>query len=196
MKRGLSIGAAAREAGVGIETIRFYERRGLIPQPPKPEGAGVRLYPTTTVERVRFIKVAQEIGFSLREVQDLLKLRADPSADCADVGDLAAAKLADVHRKIRGLQEIGATLERLINACPGNVGLRECPVMYTLTSHAGAITTPKSSGGCPNPDGLGTASDGPWPPRPVAAVSPGGSRTPDGGLGGYLLGQLMGMRRR
>ncbi|WP_256336974.1 MerR family transcriptional regulator [Belnapia rosea] len=192
----MSIGAAAREAGVGIETIRFYERQGLVSQPPRPEGAGMRLYPAATVERVRFIKVTQELGFSLREVQDLLKLWADPSADCADVRDLAVAKLADVHRKIRGLQEIGVTLERLTNACPGNVGLRECPVMDALTSHAGAVTTPESSGGCPNPDGFGTASDGPWPPRPAAAASPGGSRTPDGGLGGYLLGQLMGMRRR
>ncbi|WP_254452777.1 MerR family transcriptional regulator [Roseicella sp. DB1501] len=133
----MTIGAAAREAGVGVETIRFYERSGLVPQPPKPEGAGVRLYPASTVEQVRFIKEAQELGFSLREAQDLLKLRANPSAECSDVRSLAAAKLDEINRKIQRLQNIGATLERLVAACPGNVGLQECPVMEALTSHSG-----------------------------------------------------------
>ncbi len=74
----LTISKAAKNAGVGVETIRFYERKGLIEQPPKPLDNGFRVYPEETVQRVRFIRQAQEIGFSLREIEELLSLRADP----------------------------------------------------------------------------------------------------------------------
>jgi DNA-binding transcriptional MerR regulator len=137
MKTDLTIGKAAREAGVGIETIRFYERQRLVAQPPKPEGAGVRLYPAVTVERVRFIKEAQELGFTLREIQELLALRADPSADCSDVREQATAKLDDVRRKIRRLQDIGGALERLIATCPGSGALHACSIMDALTPRSG-----------------------------------------------------------
>lgn len=138
MKTGLPIGKAAGEAGVGIETIRFYERRRLIQQPPKPEGPGGRLYPSDTVKRIRFIKEAQELGFSLREVQELLKLQTAPSADCSDVRKQAAAKLDEVHHKIGRLQEIGAALERLIATCPGRGSLQACSIMNALTPHSAA----------------------------------------------------------
>src|SRR4051794_4422353 len=85
MTAGLTIGKAARNAGVGIETIRFYERQCPATQPGRREGAGVPLSPADTVERVRFIKEAQELGFSLREIRELLALRADPAADCSEV---------------------------------------------------------------------------------------------------------------
>ena len=75
---GMTIGKAAREAGVGVETIRFYERKGLIDQPLRPREGGFRIYPDHAVHRVRFIRKAQELGFSLSEVEDLLALRADP----------------------------------------------------------------------------------------------------------------------
>ncbi len=81
----MTISNAARQAEVGIETIRFYERRGLIEQPPTPVGSGFRVYPEETVQRIRFIRQAQEIGFSLREIDELLSLRADPAADSSDV---------------------------------------------------------------------------------------------------------------
>lgn len=128
-----TISKAASEAGVGVETIRFYERQGLIEQPPKPSGSGVRRYSPETVERIRFIKEAQQIGFSLREVQELLALRADPAADCSDVREQAIAKRADIRRKIDQLRQIDAALETLIASCPGSGGLQCCSIMDALT---------------------------------------------------------------
>lgn len=136
MRAGLSIGRAAREAGVGVETIRFYERQSLVQQPPKPDGAGVRLYSAITVERVRFVREAQELGFSLREIKELLALRADPASDCSKVRQQATTKLDEVHRKISRLQEIGAALEHLIATCPGRGGLQACSIMEALTSRS------------------------------------------------------------
>lgn len=154
MTAGLTIGRAAREAGVGVETIRFYERQRLVAQPPKPQGVGVRLYPADTVERIRFIKEAQELGFSLREIHELLALRADPAADCSDVRERATAKLDDVQRKIQRLQDIGAALERLIAACPGCGGLQACSIMDALTHHHAADGTAC----CFNSNGEGNSS--------------------------------------
>ncbi len=130
----MTIGRAARAAGVGVETIRFYERKGLIGQPLKPRDAGFRVYPAEAVRRIRFIREAQEIGFSLRETGELLSLRADPSADSADVRQRAIAKRDEVERKIAHLQEIHAALEELISACPGEGALRQCSIMEALIS--------------------------------------------------------------
>ena len=133
----LIIGKAATAAGVGVETIRFYERKGLIEQPPKPLDAGFRVYPEETVQRIRFIRQAQEIGFSLREIDELLSLRADPAADCAHVRERAAAKLEEVERKIEQLGRIRSALNELIAACPGRGALRECSIMASLITATG-----------------------------------------------------------
>lgn len=129
---GLTIGKAARQAGVGVETIRFYERRGLIEQPPKPNSAGFRLYSTDTVRRIRFIRQAQRIGFSLREIQELLSLEANSSADCGEVRAKATAKVEEVDRKITELKQIRAALEEVIAACPGRGELRACTILDAL----------------------------------------------------------------
>ncbi len=130
----MTIGHAARQAGVGVETIRFYERRGLIKQPPKPVGSGFRVYPEETVQRIRFIREAQEIGFSLREIDELLSLRADPAADSSDVRERAIDKRNEVEQKIAHLERIHAALEELISACPGKGALRQCSIMESLIS--------------------------------------------------------------
>lgn len=127
----LTIGKAAREAGVNIETVRFYERRGLIEQPPK--GNGYRVYSADQVARIRFIKEAQQIGFSLSEIGELLALKADPSADCSDVREQAVAKIKEVKQKIDRLKQIGAALEALVATCPGCGGLQACSIMDALT---------------------------------------------------------------
>lgn len=134
--RDLTIGEAARRAGVGVETIRFYERRGLIDRPHKPQGAGFRIYLPEQVKRIRFIREAQQIGFSLREIAELLSLEADPSADCSVVRGQAVAKLAEVRRKIAQLQRIGSALETLIGMCPGEGGLQACTILDTLADPA------------------------------------------------------------
>ena len=133
----LTISKAAANAGVGIETIRFYERKGLIEQPPKPLDGGFRFYPDETVSRIRFIRQAQEIGFSLREIEELLSLRADPSADCSDVRQRAAAKLEEVERKMEQLGRIRSALNELIAACPGRGALRVCSIMESLVVATG-----------------------------------------------------------
>jgi MerR family mercuric resistance operon transcriptional regulator len=127
-----TIGRAARQAGVGVETIRFYERKGLIAQPPRPLGPGFRVYPMETVQRVRFIRQAQEIGFSLCEIDELLSLRADPSASGSDVRRRTIAKRHEVEGKIARLQEILGALDELISACPGEGALGRCSIMETL----------------------------------------------------------------
>jgi MerR family mercuric resistance operon transcriptional regulator len=130
---GLTIGRAAQAAGVGVETIRFYERRGLIERPRRPDGRGFRQYPPETVARIRFIRKAQDLGFSLREAKDLLALEADASADCGDARDRAAAKLDDVSRRIAALERIRAALQDAVAACPGaGAPLRRCAVMEAL----------------------------------------------------------------
>lgn len=129
----LTIGRAARAAGVNVETIRFYERRGLIPQPPKPRDE-YRLCAPETVQRLRFIRKAQEIGFSLRDIDELLSLRAHPETDCADVRERAAAKIADVDRKIAELSRVRAALQQVVASCPGRGALSACTILEALQS--------------------------------------------------------------
>ncbi len=128
----MTIGRLARAAGVGVETVRFYERKGLIRQPPRPE-TGFRTYDDEAARRIRFIRQGQELGFSLREIGELMALRADPSADSSDVRDRAVAKLDEVDRKMRELGRIRAALEDLIAACPGRGALRKCSILQALT---------------------------------------------------------------
>lgn len=130
----LTIARVAREAGVNIETVRFYEQRGLIDRPPK--GEGYRVYSPDQIARIRFIKEAQQIGFSLAEIKELLALRADPNADCSVVQQQAATKQQEVRRKIEQLRQIDAALDALIAACPGQGALQCCSIMEALTMRA------------------------------------------------------------
>ena len=127
----MTIGAAAKAAGVGVETIRFYERKGLIRQPPKPE-RGYRVYSGETTGRVRFIRQAQRLGFSLAEVTELLALQADPAADQAEVRRRATAKIAEIGGKIAHLERIRGALDELVVACPGSGPLGECSIMTAM----------------------------------------------------------------
>ena len=128
----MTIGTAARKAGVGVETIRFYERRGLIEQPPRPSGNGFRVYPEQSIQRIRFIRQAQDLGFSLKEIEVLLSLRADPTTDCADVRERAQTKLEEVNNKIARLAAIQSALKSLIDACPGQGAVRSCSILEAL----------------------------------------------------------------
>ncbi len=128
----MTIGTAVRKAGVGVETIRFYERRGLIEQPPRPSGNGFRVYPEQSIQRIRFIRQAQDLGFSLKEIDALLSLRADPTTDCADVRERAQTKLEEVNSKIARLTAIQSALKSLIDACPGQGAVRSCSILETL----------------------------------------------------------------
>lgn len=132
----MRISKVATNAGVGVETVRFYERKGLITQPPKPATGGFRSYPPETVDRIRFARQAQLLGFSLAEIHDLLSLRADPSTNCANVRGRARAKLKEVNQKIARLTAIRSTLQQLISACPGNgPAARRCSILDALEPH-------------------------------------------------------------
>jgi Hg(II)-responsive transcriptional regulator len=137
MRHGLTISRVAKRADVGVETVRFYERRGLIKQPPRPRSGGFRFYDDSIVERIRFIRQAQELGFSLREIKQLLSLRADPTADCGDVRKQAVSKRNEVERKIAQLQQIRAALDELIASCPGGGALRACTIIDALAEPPG-----------------------------------------------------------
>jgi len=127
----MTIGKVAANAGVGVETVRFYERKGLIARPERPR-RGFRVYSGDTVRCIRFIRQAQELGFSLREIADLLELRADPGSDCADIRHRAVAKLDDVDDKIGKLQRIRGALKRVIAACPGEGALSACSIIEAM----------------------------------------------------------------
>jgi MerR family mercuric resistance operon transcriptional regulator len=131
MNETLTIGRLARSAGVGVETIRFYEREGLLAQPNR-RPSGYRQYPADAVRRVRFIRHAKELGFSLNEIQELLDLRMNPTTTCADVRRRAQEKAADVGQRIAALERIRSTLERLVRTCRGKGPKEECPILAAL----------------------------------------------------------------
>jgi MerR family mercuric resistance operon transcriptional regulator len=129
--KGLTIGQVARRAGFGIETVRFYERKGLIDEPPR-RTSGYRQYPASVISRLRFIKRAKDLGFSLREIKELLSLRVEPTTTCSDIQKRAEAKIADIEGKIRSLKRMKEVLTRL-TATYGGVGpVSECPIVEAL----------------------------------------------------------------
>jgi len=129
----MRIGDVAREAGVGIETVRFYEQRGLIVQPAKPRTGGFRDYPAAAVRRIRFVRRAQQLGFSLAEIVELLALESEDGAACIDVRRRAETKLAEVAAKIGDLARIKAALAALIEACPGEGPARKCSILEAIS---------------------------------------------------------------
>jgi MerR family mercuric resistance operon transcriptional regulator len=130
MSKGLTIGKLAAAAGVNIETIRYYQRRGLLEEPSKPLG-GQRRYPPAMVQRVRFIKRAQALGFTLAEVGGLLRLNA--TCACADTRELAARKLALIEQKMADLAVMRQALGDLVAQCDAGKGGAVCPIIDVLT---------------------------------------------------------------
>ncbi len=127
----LTIGRLARLGGVNLETVRYYERRGLLPKPPRTV-SGYRLFPRDAARRLRFIKRAQELGFSLREIRALLSLRVRPGARQADVRARAQDKIRDVEDKIRSIERIKQALLVLTERCDGRGLLSACPILESL----------------------------------------------------------------
>lgn len=127
----LTIGQLAKNAGVNIETIRYYERRGLIPEPPRRE-SGYRQYTPEFVTRIQFIKRAQELGFSLNEIAELLALRVDSETACSEVRQHAEVKIANIEGKIQTLQQMKQALKALVVVCNENGTTSECPILEAL----------------------------------------------------------------
>lgn len=127
----LTIGQVATAADVNVQTIRYYERRGLFPTPRRTP-SGYRQYAEDAVARLRFIKHAQGLGFSLREIQELLTLRVRHAAACDAVERKTRAKIALVDDRIRELQRLKRTLERLAAACEARRPTADCPILEVL----------------------------------------------------------------
>ncbi len=127
----LNRGQLAEAAQVNIETLRYYERRGLIPAPPR-SPANYRRYPRHTVNRVRFVKHAQDLGFSLDEIRELLSLRATRGAKSAEVKKRAAKKIEEVSERIRALERMRSALRHLIAQCSGEGPIEECTILHAI----------------------------------------------------------------
>ncbi|MCI4440560.1 Hg(II)-responsive transcriptional regulator [Tibeticola sp.] len=129
----MTIGALAQAAGVNVETIRFYQRRGLLRAPERTEGR-IRRYGAPALGRLRFIKAAQRLGFSLDEVAELLRL--EDGTHCAEASLLAAQKLRDVRERLADLQRMESVLSRLLHACQSSAGTVCCPLIEALQEGA------------------------------------------------------------
>ena len=131
--KSMTRGVVAARAGVHAETVRYYEKRGLLPKPSR-TASGYRIYTEDDVARIRFIKRAQELGFTLEEIRELLSLRVDPGTDRRAVREHAAAKLADLEGKIRDLERMRQALSTLVTACDGCGPTSDCPILEAMQS--------------------------------------------------------------
>lgn len=127
----LTIGEVARQASVGIETMRFYERQGLLEEPER-RASGYRQYDQEAVAVLKFIRRAKELGFTLKEIKGLLALRLDASATRAEVREQAKAKVADIEAKIADLQRMRDVLTKLVKKCHGDGAATGCPILEAL----------------------------------------------------------------
>jgi len=127
----LSIGQVARRAGVGVETVRFYEREGLLEEPPR-RASGYRQYSEQVVTRIHFIKRAKLLGFSLKEITELLLLRVDAQTSCEAVKQRTEAKIAEVERKLVELQRMRQALLQVASLCTGQGPASTCPMLDAL----------------------------------------------------------------
>lgn len=135
----LRIGQVAERAGVHVETLRYYERRGLLAEPARTP-AGYRAYDPGAVERVRFIRGAQQLGFSLREIEALLRLQADPRGACADGLRIAHERVAEIEQRIAELRAMQRSLQELLQACPGSDSVHACPARHLEPPEPGPST--------------------------------------------------------
>ncbi len=126
-----TVGKLAKEAGVNVETVRYYERTGVLPKPER-KASGYRLYSEEDVKRIRFIKHAQQLGFTLKEIQELLELRIDAGISCEEVRQQAEEKILNVEQKIANLQRIRQVLTQLVAACQSRKTTDNCPILAAL----------------------------------------------------------------
>ncbi len=127
----MKIGEVARAAGVNVQTVRYYERRGLLEEPPRTD-AGYRSYEPQVVERIRFIQRAQNLGFTLSEIEELLDLRVEDPHQCSAVEARTGRKLEEVQRKIGELRRMEEVLYDLLAACRDGNRMEGCPILHAL----------------------------------------------------------------
>lgn len=133
----VTIGEMAKNAGVGVETVRFYEREGLLPEPPR-RPSGYRHYSPETVRRLLFIRRTKDLGFSLDEIRELLGLRVNPRTSCGEVKRRAEGKIADIEKKMAELHRMRKALSRLASSCSGRGPTSACPILDAMEGKHGA----------------------------------------------------------
>lgn len=129
----LTVGQLAEKAGINTESIRFYEAQSLMPQPAR-SVSRYRMYPESAVLRIRFIKRSQNLGFSLKEIKELLSFAEDQTTDCGDVRDLAHTKVAEISQKIQTLEAMKQALTVLAETCPGTGPATNCSILESISS--------------------------------------------------------------
>ncbi|ALA58356.1 heavy metal-responsive transcriptional regulator [Nitrospira moscoviensis] len=134
MSSELTIGQVAGATGITVQTVRYYERLHLL-KPIARRPSGYRLYSRDEIRRLHFIKNAQALGFTLREIRELLNLRVNASAPRGAVQRKAREKLAEVNRKVRQLQALGRSLRTLIRSCESGTLEARCPIIHNLEEH-------------------------------------------------------------
>ena len=127
----MTVGDVANLAGVNVQTVHYYERRGVIPTPARNE-SNYRVYGPETVSRIRFVQRAQELGFSLKDIRDLLTLRASPRSRCDQVRRRAELKIQDIDEKIRTMRAMRKALSKVVGECSGSGPITECPILESL----------------------------------------------------------------
>lgn len=137
----ITIGTLSKVAGVGVETVRFYERKGLL-RTPNRRTSGYRLYDQDAVERLQFIRRAKSLDFTLKEIQELLTLWDDPSARRMDVRAQATRKIAEIDAKVRDLMAMRQSLVHLLNSCEGDGPASGCPIITALRGNELKEETP------------------------------------------------------
>ena len=136
---GVTIGRLANLAGINVETIRFYERRGLVTQPAKPT-RGYRQYPEEAIRRLTFIKRSKSLGFTLGEISELLSMSEGAKATCGNIEERAKKKIAEIKDKITRLESMKRALEILSAPCEGEELARSCPLIEALNADAKKLT--------------------------------------------------------
>ena len=126
-----AIGQIAKQSGVSVETIRYYEKEGLLEKPERKD-SGYRQYNGGAIDRLFFIQQAKELGFSLKEIGELLSIKSDVNTVCSDVKHLAEDKLSDIQSKIKMLRRMEKSLKKLVDACPGKAPISDCPILDSL----------------------------------------------------------------
>lgn len=127
----ISIGKAAKETMVSVETIRFYEKQGLLVTPQR-NASGYRQYPQDAIKRIFFIQRAKEVGFTLKEIKELLCLRKKPGTSCTEIKLRSLEKIEEVEKKIQDLEKIKQALSLMVIRCSGSGDLSDCPILESL----------------------------------------------------------------
>ncbi len=141
----MQIGAVAKQCGIGVETVRFYEREGLISEPSR-SVSGYRQYSEIVLKQIQFVQYAKSVGFSLKDIRELLKLKHRPDTTCEEARSKLLDKVDEIQQKITALEKMKAMLLPLIDQCQADGKLADCAVLQTLETDPMIITVDKNRG--------------------------------------------------